>query len=142
MVLVSGFVGVQFIPANPNQTSEMQQNDFIRNFNPPQNITKTIKNACYDCHSNNTKYPWYSKIQPVSLLMDKHVRDGKKELNFNEFTSYSKRKQKSKLKSIISQIEKKEMPLKGYTLLHNEAGISDTMRVTLTNWLERLRDSI
>ena len=142
MVLVSGFVGMQFIPASPNQTNAVQPDDFVKIYQPEGKLSEIIKNACYDCHSNNTKYPWYSKIQPVRYFMDKHVEEGKEELNFNEFGSYSRRKQRSKLKSIISQIEKEEMPLKGYILLHDEARISESDKTSLVNWLEKLRDSI
>ncbi len=80
----------------------------------PANVVAILKVSCYDCHSNNTRYPWYSQLKPVAWLMARHIKKGKKELNFDEFNDYSKRRKKAKIKSIISQIEKEEMPLRSY----------------------------
>jgi hypothetical protein len=142
MVLVSGFVGIQFIPANPNQTLAESPDDIISNYKPDASVSESLKTSCYDCHSNNTRYPWYSKIQPVRFLMDRHVNEGKEELNFSEFTTYSKRKQKSKLKSIINQIKDGEMPLRSYTVLHRDAILTEKEKTGIVNWAEKLRDSL
>ena len=142
LVLVIGFVGIQFIPANLNQSNIIPKEDIIQYYNPPEEISTMLKNSCYDCHSNNTVYPWYNKLQPVSFLLEGHIEKAKEELNFSNFNTYSKRKQKSKLKSIISQIEDGEMPLKGYVWMHENAKLSDKDKTVLTTWVEKLKDSL
>ena len=140
--MVIGFVGIQFIPANLNQSNIVPKEDIIDFHKPPDRITSILKISCYDCHSNNTNYPWYNKLQPISWLLEKHIDDAKEELNFSEFKTYSKRKQKSKLKSIVSQIEDNEMPIKGYVLMHKNAKLSEKDKTILINWIEKLKDSL
>lgn len=142
LVLVIGFVGIQLIPTSLNQSDIIPKEDIIQYYNPPEEISTMLKNSCYDCHSNNTAYPWYNKIQPISWLLQGHIDKAKEELNFSNFKTYSKRKQKSKLKSIISQIEDNEMPLKGYVLMHKNAKLSDKDETVLTNWIEKIKDSL
>lgn len=135
-------IGIQFIPTTYNTSNEVLETDFMNTFNAPQNIKNLIKISCYDCHSNNTQYPWYSKIQPGGWFMDGHIMDAKKELNFSEFGDYSDRRKKSKLKSMISQIKDGEMPLWSYTLIHREAKLSEEDKLKLTDWLTNLRDRL
>ena len=108
----------------------------------PKNVESIIKTSCYDCHSNNTDYPWYNKVQPVAWYLEDHVEHGKVELNFNEWDSYSSRRKNSKLKSIISQIEDDEMPLTSYTLIHRDARLSDTEKKIVLDWVSKLKDSL
>src|SRR5690606_32261966 len=116
--------------------------DFVKTFNPPLAIENLLKNACYDCHSDNTRYPWYSNIQPAAWLMRKHITEGKAELNFNEFGTYSGRKQKSKLKSMMSQIEDNEMPLWSYTVMHHDAKLSREEKKAVIEYLDSLRENL
>jgi heme-binding protein len=140
--LIIVLVGIQFIPTARNQSDETLASDFIKTFDVPDNISSLLKTSCYDCHSNNTNYPWYNKVQPISWLLERHIEGAKKELNFSEFGTYSKRKQKSKLKSIISQIKDNEMPLPSYTLMHKDAKLSESKKLELENWLSILRDNL
>ena len=142
LALLVVFIGIQFVPKNFNESDTILQTDFIVLYNPPKNIESLLKTSCYDCHSNNTHYPWYNKIQPVAWFMEDHIKEGKEELNFSEFGDYSKRRQKSKLKSIISQIKDDEMPLWNYTLIHRDAILSETDKKTLVNWLTTLREAL
>jgi hypothetical protein len=135
-------VGIQFIPTNLNQSDTTPDEDLIRFYKPPEPLVNILKNSCYYCHSNNTRYPWYNKIQPVSWLLGNHINEAKKELNLNTFASYSKRKQKSKLKSIISQIDKNKMPLIGYLILHQDAKLSESEKETIINWMQDIKDSL
>lgn len=141
LLLLVLFVGIQFIPTTRNESNEVLTTDFITTFNPPENINTLIKTSCYDCHSNNTNYPWYNKVQPISWFLERHIKEAKKELNFSEFGAYSKRKIKSKLKSIISQIKDNEMPLSSYILMHKNAELSENEKSELEIWLSELRDS-
>ena len=140
--MLIAFVGIQFMPTIRNQSKVVLETDFTKTFTVPNNVQHLLKNSCYDCHSNNTIYPWYNKIQPVSLFLEHHIKKGKKELNFSEFGSYSKRRQKSKINSIISQIRDDEMPLWTYTFLHQNAKLSKIQKEELLNWVTKLRDSL
>ncbi len=139
LFLLIVFVGIQFMPTTRNQRNEVLEIDFFKTFGAPNNIQNLFKNSCYDCHSNNTNYPWYNKIQPVSWLLEHHIKEGKKELNFSEFGGYSKRRQKSKLKSIKNQIEKNEMPLSSYIFIHKDAKLSENDKKLIYNWLDELK---
>lgn len=136
------FLGIQFIPRSANKDPLAKSTDFIYLYNAPMQVKKTLLNACYDCHSNQTKYPWYSNIQPIRLLMDGHVKEGKAELNFSEFGAYSLRRQKSKLKSMYSQIQDNEMPLYSYSVLHKSARLSKDKERIVLEWIDRTRDSL
>ena len=142
LFLLIVFVGIQFMPTTRNQNNEILQTDFSKTFAVPNNIQNLLKNSCYDCHSNNTNYPWYNKIQPVSWFLEYHIKQGKKELNFSEFGGYSERRQKSKIKAAISQIEENKMPLLTYTLIHKEAKLSGSDKNLITTLLAQLRDGM
>jgi|TARA_R110000744_G_scaffold342872_4_gene448054 hypothetical protein len=142
LVLLVAFVGIQFIPTERNQSDSVPSTDFMLVHNVPENIQNKLQVSCYDCHSNNTQYPWYNKIQPVAWFLEDHVKEGKAELNFNEWDSLSNRRKASKLKSIISQIEDDKMPLSSYTLIHRDAVFSDTEKQELIQWMTQLKDSI
>ncbi|MCF6351206.1 MAG: heme-binding domain-containing protein [Flavobacteriaceae bacterium] len=136
------FIGIQCIPTNRNQSNEVLSSDFIKTFSVPKNLATKLKTSCYDCHSNNTYYPWYNKIQPISWFLENHINEAKEELNLATFGDYSNRRQKSKLKSIISQIREDKMPLKSYTIMHSNAIFSSEEKEELLNWLNELRDGL
>ncbi|MBN4085567.1 heme-binding domain-containing protein [Flavobacteriaceae bacterium AH-315-B10] len=142
IALLVVFIGIQFIPKTYNQSDTALASDFMTIFDVPEGIETQLKTSCYDCHSNNTYYPWYNKLQPVAWFLEDHITEAKGELNFNEFGEYSKRRQKSKLKSIISQIRDDEMPLTSYTLMHWDAKLSDKEKEVLMDWVDNLRDSL
>lgn len=142
LFLLIAFVGIQFIPTSLNQSKEVLETDIAKTFNMPEDIQYLFKNSCYDCHSNNTNYPWYNKIQPISRFLENHIKKAKKELNFSEFGSYSKRKQKSKLKSIRNQIADNEMPLFSYTLIHQKAKLSKKDKTIIKQWATQILDSL
>ncbi|MGM5469675.1 heme-binding domain-containing protein [Flavobacteriaceae bacterium LMO-SS05] len=142
ILLVLIFVGIQCVPTMLNQSDEVPKTDFLSLYKAPKPIESKIKVSCYDCHSNNTQYPWYSKIQPGAWFMENHIKEGKEELNFSVWGNYSDRRKKSKLKSIINQIKDDEMPLSSYTLIHGDAKLSRNEKTEIINWLTHLRDSI
>lgn len=116
--------------------------NFTKVYTVPKNIETILRNSCYDCHSNNTNYPWYSYIQPARMLMESHIKKGKKDLNFNEWGNYSSRKQRNKLDRIIKQIKSDEMPLSSYTLIHKNAILTPTQKKEVTNWIQKTKDSL
>ena len=116
--------------------------DFTKVYNVPKNIETILRTSCYDCHSNNTNYPWYSYIQPVRFFMESHIKKGKVNLNFNEFGNYSSRKQKNKLDRMMKQIKADEMPLSSYTIIHKNAILSKNKKAVVIDWINKTIDSI
>ena len=139
VVLLVAFVGIQFIPTNRNHSEEVPPSDFMLVKNVPTEVKSILMISCYDCHSNNTQYPWYQRVQPVSWYLEGHIEDGKEELNFSDFGSYSDRMQKAKMRSIISQVEDGKMPLPSYTLLHPEAELTAEEKQLLVKWIEEMQ---
>jgi len=142
MIVLVVFVGIQFIPTKRNQSENTSVSDFMIVYNVPKQIEDKIKVSCYDCHSNNTQYPWYNKVQPLAWLLENHIKEGKADLNFSDYGDYSKRRQKNKLKSIISQIRNDEMPIWSYTIIHNDAKISASDKEIIMEWFQQLKDSL
>ena len=142
IILLLAFMGIQFIPTTRNQIDIVPSTDLMEVYDVPEKVDVIFKTSCYDCHSNNTAYPWYNKIQPVSWIMEGHINEAKAELNFNEFGSYSERRQKSKFKSILSQVKDGEMPLASYTWIHREAKISENEKKVLEEWINKMLESL
>ena len=141
-IFLAALVLIQFIPVDYNQNDTVPQTDFMSVNKVPEAIQKKIQVSCYDCHSNNTQYPWYNRVQPVAWFLEDHIKEGKAELNFNEWDSLSSRRKTSKLRSIIKQIESGEMPLDSYTLIHRDAKFSKEETEEIINWVTQLKDSL
>jgi hypothetical protein len=116
--------------------------NFTKVYNVPKNVEIILRTSCYDCHSNNTNYPWYSYIQPARFFMESHIATGKENLNFNEWGNYSSRKQNNKLERIAKQIESNEMPLSSYTLIHKKAILTASQKKEVLDWINKTKDSI
>lgn len=142
MIVLVAFVGIQFIPTERNQSDFVPKTDFLLANNTPETISNLLMESCYDCHSNNTQYPWYNRVQPIAWFLEDHIIEGKKELNFSEWTAYSDRRKNSKLNSIISQIEDDEMPLYSYTLIHRDAVYSDSEKEMVIEYMRDLKDKL
>lgn len=136
VLVVAIVLVIQVIPVERNVSTVPPGQSFEKTEKVPANVAAILKVSCYDCHSNNTRYPWYSVLQPGALFMARHIKKGKEELNFDEFNNYSKRRKKAKIKSIISQIEKEEMPLKSYLLLHPDAGLTPNKKKVLLQFFQ------
>lgn len=142
LILLIVFVGIQFIPTKRNQSNIVPKSDFMMVNNVPGDIKNKLEVSCYDCHSNNTAYPWYNKIQPIALFLEGHIDEGKAELNFSEWDTYSDRRKKSKLKSITSQIKGNKMPLTSYTMIHRNAIFSDAEKEQIIQYLTELQNNL
>lgn len=138
VLVVAIVLVIQVIPVERNVSTVPPGQSFEKTEKVPANVAAILKVSCYDCHSNNTRYPWYSELQPGAWLMARHIKKGKEELNFDEFDDYSKRRKKAKIKSIISQIEKEEMPLKSYLMLHSSARLSAADKMYLIDFFNTL----
>ena len=142
LILLVGFVGIQFVPTDLNQSDTVPKTDFLLVNNTQENISALLQESCYDCHSNNTEYPWYNKVQPVAWFLEDHINEGKEELNFNEWDAYSNRRKNSKLKSIISQVKDDEMPLASYTLIHKDAKLSNSEKTLIIDYMKNLKEPL
>lgn len=135
-------VVIQFIRPEKNIAAGKSPNHISSQFPVPDNVDAILVKACNDCHSNNTVYPWYSNIQPVAFWLNDHIKDGKKHLNFDEFTTYRAAKQFHKLEEVEGEVNEGEMPLKSYTLIHGNAKLTDAEKKTLIDWSLAVRDSL
>lgn len=142
LVLLLSLIRLQYVTTNRNESAIVPKTDFMLVNDVPKNINKMLQTSCYDCHSNNTEYPWYNRIQPFAWLIEDHINEGKEELNFSEWDDYSNRRKKSKLKSIISQVKDDEMPLSSYTIIHGDAKLSESDKEEIINWVTQLRDNL
>lgn len=113
--------------------------DFVAIYPGEPEIEQLFKDACYDCHSHETKYPWYSEIAPVSWFIQDHVNHGKEHLNFNEWGNRGKAKRSHALEEMVEETMEHEMPLESYTYLHPEADLTDDQRKQLVAWWKGLR---
>ena len=128
------FLIIQFLPNALPENNEDLSNDLVANTMAPEAIANILRKACYDCHSNQTVYPWYSYVAPVSWLVVKDVKEGREELNMSEWGTMTKRKQVRALNDMAEEVEKRAMPLKIYTVIHQSARLSDEEISLLSDW--------
>jgi hypothetical protein len=134
-------VAIQFIRPEKNNSADITK-DISTLYPMPDSVKVIVDKACADCHTNNTKYPLYAAIQPISFWLADHVNDGKRHFNFNEFASYRLAKQNHKLEEVIEQIKEGEMPLPSYTIIHTEAKLTEAEKETLTKWCQSIMDTL
>ena len=136
------FIIIQFFQPEKNDNLANPQNDIVFALDIPVPVKKKIVNACYDCHSNKTAYPFYNKIAPVSWLLANHVKEGKEHLNFSEWANYDKKEQIKLLTSICEVITDGEMPLKSYVFMHSRAVINEKEIGEICQWTETASEQI
>lgn len=141
-ILLLAFIVIQFFRPAKNRSEGVSANDITKVYAVPENVQAILKTSCYDCHSNNTVYPWYSQIQPVAWWLNNHIQEGKRELNFSEFASYRIGRQYRKLNEVNEQVKGGEMPLDSYLWIHKDAKLDEQQKLTLANWVTSVRDSI
>ena len=112
------------------ENAEVKSNE---NINAPE-IASILKKACYDCHSNEANSPWYSAVPPVSYWLVNHVKEGKEELNFSLWQTFTEKRQDKKRREIIEMLEEKEMPLESYLIMHEEAKLTDEEIAKIIDW--------
>lgn len=135
-------IAIQFFQPEKNISKESSYNSIEKQYAIPSNVNLHLRTSCYDCHSNNTKYPWYSNIQPVGWWLSNHINEGKRELNFDEFNSYTLEKKKKKISEIIKEIDKKDMPLSSYTLIHRNAELTVEQRQEIIQWAKNIDNNL
>lgn len=141
LVLLLIFVVAQFFGPEKNEGDLVSLNAFYEETNPSDNVKLILKEACLDCHSNITRYPWYSKITPVNYWMAEHVNNGKRHFNVSNWDTLSVKRKDHKFEELIEMVEDKEMPLESYTWGHPEAKLTDTQIKDLIDWAKQVRQS-
>ncbi|MBE0568019.1 MAG: heme-binding domain-containing protein [Krumholzibacteria bacterium] len=128
LFVVAVLVGLQFVPVD-------RGNPPIRSdFSGPAEVKEILQRSCYDCHSNETRWPWYSRVAPVSFLVAGDVKEGREHLNFSDWGAYDGAARAKLGAEVLEVVEKREMPLPIYVLLHGEAKLTGSELTTLRGW--------
>lgn len=143
VIIALSLMAIQFIPNEMPENKPVNNNDdIIGSGLVPLEITGILKTSCYDCHSNQTRFPWYSKMAPSSWLLARDIKTGRKNLNFSQWNSYSKRKKISRLESIREEVTSGEMPLPKYTIIHRKARLNEKQISAISKWTDDLTNKI
>ena len=142
LILLAILIIIQFIHPVRNQSSAATPADIFEHYPAPDSVKAIVKTACYDCHSNNTRYPWYNNIQPVAWWLNHHIVDGKKELNFSEFDTFTPKRKDNKLKKIGEEIKEGGMPLPSYLWIHSDARLTESQKVAIINWADSAKKAL
>ncbi len=128
---------MQFIRPDKNESGYESVAFFEADTKPSEELKTILRNNCYDCHSNQTKYPWYAEIAPVSYWLDDHIEEGTEHFNVSDWDSYSVKKRDHKLEELIEEVDEGEMPLASYTWLHGN--LDAQQKELLLSWVKELR---
>jgi hypothetical protein len=142
LFLLLAFIVIQFIHPKKNSAEGVQPNYIGNVYHVPDDVKQILTKACNDCHSNKTAYPWYARVQPVHWWLDKHIREGKQHLNYDEYTNRSLRYQYHKMEETIEMVKENAMPLNSYTWIHKDAILTDVEKSKLTGWAESVMDTM
>lgn len=134
-------VVIQFIRPAKNQGND-QSKHINTLYAMPDDVKQILAVACDDCHSNNTRYPWYNNIQPVAWWLADHVKEGKGHLNFSELAGRRTALQYHKMEEVVEMVDEGEMPLKSYTLTHGDARLSTDQRKKIIDWAQSVMDAM
>ena len=135
--LIAVLIVLQFFQPERNNAPIDPELDMLELLAPPEPVADLIRDACYDCHSNQTNYPWYNRISPVSLYLYKHIKKGKEDLNFSEYGLLDKADKIGEFADFCDAVDAGSMPLQSYMLIHKDARLTQEERETLCNWTEK-----
>ena len=135
-------VAIQFIRIDKNNPPVEESQEFMTLMSPTTEVAALLKTACYDCHSHETKYPWYSNVAPVSWWIKKHIDEARGHLNFSVWGTYSAKKAAHKLEEGYEEVEGGHMPLPSYLWIHSEAKLNDEEVALLVNWFKEKEKEI
>ena len=135
------FVAIQLFPIDRTNKPVDKTQNFVDVIKPPKEVAQILKNACYDCHSNEVKYPKYAYVAPISWSVKHHINEGRERVNFSVWTTYNTDQKNHILDDIMETVESKEMPLKGYLPMHPEADLSDAQRKIFNDYFKQLQKS-
>jgi hypothetical protein len=129
---------MQLLQPTRNISEGPSENDISKVYALPTEVQNVFTQKCYDCHSNNTHYPWYIHIQPIGWWMASHIKEAKDELNFSEFKTYNQKQVSHKLEELVEVLEDGSMPLPSYVWLHSEAKVTAEETQAIKSWVQSL----
>jgi len=135
--LIAVLIILQFFQPEPNDDPVDPELDMLEVLAPPEPVANLIRDACYDCHSNQTVYPWYNRISPVSWYLNRHIKKGKEDLNFSEYGLLDKADRIGAFADFCDAVDAGTMPLQSYILIHKDARLTQEDRENLCNWTEQ-----
>lgn len=139
VAVVVVFIGLQFVrPAKTNPAVDQTQTIHARLQVSPQ-VASILDRSCQDCHSNATRWPWYSNVAPASWFLIDHVNNGRSHMNLSEWGKLDKRQANKKLQEMCEEVSDKVMPIDSYTWIHRGAKLSAEDIKTLCDWTEAER---
>ncbi|MGE5519956.1 MAG: heme-binding domain-containing protein [Candidatus Dadabacteria bacterium] len=133
---------IQFIQPEKNSGSASSATDITHVVTVPDTVMSLLKVACYDCHSDHTRYPWYNNITPVNWWLWDHVSEGKKELNFSQYATYNAKRKSKKMDGIAKETKEHEMPISSYLWIHKDARLSDAQRQVIVDWANAAKQQL
>ena len=142
IILLVAFVLIQFFPIDKTNPAVNKGMDFLNTKQTPTALASQIRASCYDCHSNETVYPWYTRLQPVGWFLKDHIDEGRKHLNFSNFATFEPSRQAHMLDECADQVENNDMPLESYTLIHTNAKLTDAQKTALTDYFKKVKSEI
>ncbi|WP_369047848.1 heme-binding domain-containing protein [Tenacibaculum sp. UWU-22] len=140
-ILILVLIIAQFFHPKKNEGDMSSIESFITETNAPDAVHTILKKACFDCHSNKTRYPWYNNITPVNFVIANHVNEGKEELNFSDWVTYSSKRKAHKIEKIREEVEKRKMPLSSYTLIHTDARLTEQEVQQIVDWTKSVENN-
>ncbi|MCQ4035651.1 heme-binding domain-containing protein [Kaistella montana] len=132
---------IQFIPVDRTLKPINQKENFVVVFNTPKNVEQILEKACYDCHSNETVYPKYAYVAPISWSIQHHINEGREHLNFSEWGKFNQDLKKNMLENSARSVKDYSMPFPGYISQHPEANLTKAERVLLVDYFEGILKS-
>lgn len=142
LVLLGILLIIQFFHPKKNRSEGPQPNYIGNAFVIPDDVKSILAVACNDCHSNNTRYPWYAKIQPVHWWMNNHIVNGKRHINYDEYLNRPLKYQYHKMEETIEMVKEGEMPLNSYTWTHKDARLTKEQKAKITAWAQSVMDTM
>jgi hypothetical protein len=141
-VLVVLFVAIQLYPYPKPKVVKNNPNDFLMNTKMPKHVASMFEHSCYDCHSNQTKYPWYAHIAPSSWLLASDVKEGREHLNFSDWTKMNKLQQVAALSDIANEVASGDMPFFLYPIMHKDARMTEADRKEMVDWAKKYQNEL
>jgi len=134
---VAVFLSIQLVQPDRTNPAIDESMTIEASLSVPPEVKSVLDRACFDCHSNRTRWPWYSYVAPVSWLTASDVKEGRASLNFSMWGEYKKRRQQNKLDQIAQELNEDGMPLKPYRLMHSEAVLTEAEIELVVQWAEK-----
>ena len=139
IVALIALIVIQFFRPERNNGGYETLKPFLAETGPSEQVQGILKTACYDCHTDQTDYPWYNNVAPVSFFLNGHIVEGKHHLNFSAWNNYSAKRKDDKLKHVVGMVGHHSMPLSSYTLIHHDAKLSPEQTTMLVDWAKGAR---